>query len=184
MIASPKTAILLAASLFLSSIAYAPAQKRGELEAVSAIRQRYAAVNKNLSKFKAVKKELQGFSAEGGELTAYFEGSAVKKIAAKHQGETGRSFEEYYLLDDGLMFVYRREDRYSKPFSGKVAETRETRLYFEDGELVRWLDEKGRRVPRDHSDFAAQQAKYLSNSKTFLEAARSQERTIEAGAND
>jgi len=175
------TAAILA--VFSASVVSALAEDQ-ETEAVAAIRQRYATINKNISRYKTVRKELAGFSTEGGELTVYFEGLAIKKIAVKHQGETGRSFEEYYYLDDGFMFVYRRQDTYSEPMSGKVVKTQETRFYFEDGELVRWLDEKGKRVPRDHSEFAEQQEKYLNNSKVFLAAARSEKATIQGGVID
>jgi hypothetical protein len=82
------------------------------------------------------------------------------------------------------MFVYRKQDTYSKPMSGKVVKTQETRFYFADGELVRWLDEKGKRVPRDDSEFVEQKEKYLNNSKVFLAAARSEKATIEAGVID
>jgi len=152
-----------------------------ETEAVAAIRQGYATINKNLSRYKTVRKELAGFSTEGGGLTVYFEGTAIRKIATKHQGETGRSFEEYYYLDDGFMFVYRKEDTYSEPMSGKVVQTRETRFYFEDGELVRWLDENGKRVPRNDRKWAEQQEQYFNNSKDLQAAARSEKTTIEAG---
>lgn len=175
------TAAILA--VFSASVVSASAADP-ETEAVAAIRERYATTNKNLSRYKRVTKELAGFSTEGGELTAYFDGLAIKKIAVKHQGETGRSFEEYYYLDDGFMFVYRKEDTYSRPMSGKVVKTREIRFYFEDGELVRYLDEKGKRVPRNDSAFAEQQKKYIKNSKVFLAAARSDNEMIEARVND
>ena len=152
-----------------------------ETEAVAAIRQRYATINENLARYTTVRKELAGFSTEGGDLTAYFEGTAIRKIATRHQGETGRSFEEYYYLDDGFMFVYRKEDTYSEPMSGKVVQTREARFYFEDGELVRWLDENGKRVPRKDSKWAEQQEQYFNNSKDLQAAARSERKTIEAG---
>lgn len=181
----PATRILTAALLAVLSASVPTASAEDpETEAVGAIRQRYATINQNLSRYKLVRKELTGFSTEGGELTVYFDGAAIKKIAVKHQGETGRSFEEYYYLDDGFMFVYRKEDTYSKPMSGKVVQTLETRFYFEDGELVHWLDEKGKRVPRDDSEFAVRQEKYLNNSKVFLAAARSEKATIEAGMID
>ena len=176
------TAFFLAAFLAISVVPAFAADP--ETEAVAAIRQRYATVNKNLPRYKTVTKELVGFSTEGGELTAYFEGLAIKKIAVRHQGETGRAFEEYYYLNDGFLFVYRKEETYSQPMSGKVVRTQESRFYFEDGELVRWLDEKGKRVPRGSSEFAAEQEKYLENSKIFQAAARSEKAVIEAGVVD
>ena len=93
---NPFARILTAAILTVSTASVFPASAQdSEAQAVAAIRQHYATVNKNLSRYKTVRKELAGFSTEGGELTAYFEGAAIRKIAVKHQGETGRSFEEY-----------------------------------------------------------------------------------------
>ena len=164
---------------WLTGLVSLPAQNSREADAVSVIRTRYAAINQNVSKYKTVKKELAGFSTEGGELTAYFEGNAIRKIAAKHQGETGRWFEEYYYWDDELQFVYHKRDNYSEPMSGKVTSSVETRFYFDDGQLIRWLNSKGKPMRRGTDEFAEQQKEYLSNSELFVAGARSNDATIE-----
>ena len=175
------TARLLSALIlcWLTSIVSASAENSGEGDVIAAIRKRYATINQNLSKYKQVKKELAGFSTEGGELTAYFEGDAIRKIAAKYYGETGRAFEEYYYWDGELQFVYRKSDTYSEPMSGKVVKTQETRFYFKEDQLIRSLDEKGKRVKRDNSEFAEHQTEYTSNSAIFTAGARSEKTTIE-----
>ena len=151
-----------------------------EKEAVASIRERYAAVNKNLAKYRVVKKELSGFSTEGGELVAYFEGASVVKIAATHMGETGRSLEEFYYRGGELVFVFHRRETYDAPMSGKVSKTAEERFYFAGGRLIRWLDGRGRAVAPGRGEFREAQARYLDGSRLFVEGARSKNATIEA----
>ncbi len=92
-----KALIVFVVSLFaLSGPASVAGQASGnnpqEKESLTSIRERYAAVNKNLSKYRVVKKELSGFSTEGGELVAYFDGASVVKMAAT------------YFWGDGALF--------------------------------------------------------------------------------
>ena len=149
-------------------------------ESVSSIRERYAAVNKNLAKYRVVKKELSGFSTEGGELAAYFDGASVVKIVANHQGETGRSLEEFYYRGGELIFVFYRRETYDAPMSGRVSKTAEERFYFAGGRLIRWLDNRGRAVARGRGEYREAQARYLDSSRLFVEGALSPNPTIEA----
>jgi hypothetical protein len=158
----------------------AEASGRHEEGAISLIRQRYAAVNRGLPKYRAVKKELSGFSTEGGELVAYFDGPTVMKLSATHYGETGRSLEEFYYWEGKLIFAFRKRDTYDRPMSGKVSKTAEDRFYFNDGVLIRWVDERGRRVAPGGGDYLEAQARNNSSSKQLLGAALSPETTIEA----
>ncbi|MBC7931372.1 MAG: hypothetical protein H7Z38_12490 [Rubrivivax sp.] len=171
------------AALFISSgwtagLGSASANNSQEKDSISSIRRRYATINKNLAKYRAVKKELSGFSTEGGELIAYFDGPAIVKIAATYYGETGRSFEEFYYRNEKLIFVFRKQDTYSEPMSGKVVKTRENRFYFSGDELFRWIDENAKQVAS--SEYPKTQTQYLDSSKRFTEGARSQQPTIEA----
>ena len=156
------------------------AEAQNSRDVVSAIRQRYATINQNLAKYRTVKKELMGFSTEGGELTAYSEGPEIRKIVALFQGESGRALEEYYYWNDELQFVYRKDDTYSEPRSGKVTSSVETRFYFENGKLIRWLNNKGKPMRSGSDQFAEHQKTYLSNSALFVAGARSRKATIEA----
>src|SRR4028119_1471682 len=112
---------------------------------IPAIRRRYAAINQNLKKYRVVKKELSGFSTESGELTAYFDGAAIVKIAVINSGEMNSFFEEFYYLNEKLIFVYRKQEIYDQPMS-KVVKTKENRFYFNDGQLIRWVNENGKQV--------------------------------------
>jgi len=158
----------------------ASANTAQEKDAVSSIRRRYASINKSLAKYKVVKKELSGFSTEGGELIVYFDGPAIVKMAATYQGETGRSFEEFYYRNEKLIFVYRKQETYNEPMSGKVVRTREDRFYFSDDELIRWINEKAKQVAPGDSNYSERQSHYLDSSKRFTEGARSKASAIEA----
>ena len=158
----------------------APAKNPQEQESISSIRERYAAIQKNLAKYRVVKKELSGFSTEGGELVAYFDGASVVKMAVTHLGETGRSFEEFYYRGGELVFVFYRRETYDAPMSGKVSKTEEERLYFADGRLIRWLDSRGRSVAPGRGEYSEAQARYLDSSRRFVDGALSPNSTIEA----
>lgn len=174
------TAALFISSGWANSVVPASANSSQEKDSISSIRQRYAAINKSLAKYKAVKKELSGFSTEGGELIAYFDGPSIVKIAATYQGETGRSFEEFYYWNEKLIFVFRKQDTYDEPMSGRVVKTRENRFYFSNDELIRWINENAKQVAPSNNKYLETQTHYLSSSKRFTEGARSQESTIEA----
>ena len=170
--------VTVVAMTWISALPSAQAQNSGETVAV--IRQRYATINQNLTKYRTVKKELEGFSTEGGELTAYTEGRAIRKIVARFQGESGRALEEYYYWDDKLQFVYRKEDTYSEPMSGKVTSSVETRSYFENGELIRWLNGEAKPMRRGSDPFREHETRCLRNSEIFVTGARSTTATIKA----
>ncbi|HZG51158.1 MAG TPA: hypothetical protein VEZ40_03385 [Pyrinomonadaceae bacterium] len=163
-------------SATLSAVSLQPA------DAISSIRQRYAIINRSLGKYRRVKKELSGFSTEGGELVAYFDGKVVMKIATINLGETGRSFEDFYYWDEKLIFVFRKEDTYTEPFSGKVARSTENRFYFSDGKLIRWIDEKARPVAPGGSEYREKQNNYLRASARLVADSRSLKTIIEAPA--
>jgi hypothetical protein len=147
---------------------------------IDAIRQHYASINQNVARYRRVKKDLSGYSAEGGELIAYFHGPSVMKMVATFFGETGRTVEEYYFWNGQLIFVFQTESRYDKPLSGKVIRKIESRFYFKDDKLIRWLDENGKEVASDSAEYAPKQADYLKFSKELVEGAQSRRATIES----
>jgi serine/threonine-protein kinase len=156
-----------------------PANNLQATDAISTIRRRYAAINKNLAQYKVVKKELAGFSTEGGELTAYFDGATIVKIAATFNGETNSFFEEFYYSNGKLIFVYRKQEIYDEPMT-KVVKTKENRFYFNDGELIKWINENGKQVAASNSKYTARQIHYLGNSKLFTDGILSPNPIIEA----
>ena len=153
--------------------------KAQDPDAIQAIRQQYAAINRGAAKYKKVKKELLGFSAEGGELVAYFSGPSIVKITATFYGEMGRATDEFYYSNDKLIFVFRKHSHYGAPLSGKVVRTTENRYYFKDDKLIRWIGEDGKQVSSSAPEFSQGEARVLASSKQFTEGARSTNPTIE-----
>jgi hypothetical protein len=149
-------------------------------ESIASIRQHYAQINRSAAKYKKVKKDVSGFSAEGGQLVAYFDGPNIMKIAATFFGETGKTAEAYYYRDGKLIFVLRTDYRYNRPLSGKVVRTTLDRFYFSNDRLIRWIDESGKQVASDTSEYQEKQKDYLDSSKQFTEGARSKKFTIES----
>jgi hypothetical protein len=146
---------------------------RASGDSIESIRAHYASINKNIKRYRKVEKDADGYSTEGGTITAYFDGDSIKKIAGHFYGEIGRADEDYYYWDDQLIFVFRKESTYDRPLSGKVVATKESRFYFENGRMIRWLNEKGRQVPPSSSGYREKQSEYLDSAKKFGELARS-----------
>jgi hypothetical protein len=184
------TLLIIIASLFI-----APVQARDSMtvlaqksapakDEIASIRRQYATINKSLAKYKVVKKELAGFSTEGGEMSAYFDGAAIVKIAATYQGETGAASEDFYYSNGKLIFVFRKHETYDTPMSGKVVKTEESRFYFNNDKIIRLIDERGRQIAPGNKKSSEAQALYLSTSKLFTEGARSPQPMIEAPLNN
>ena len=147
---------------------------------IQSIRQHYAQINGSVPRYKRVRKELSGFSAEGGELLAYFHGPSIMKMVATFLGEGGKATEEYYLWDGKLIFVLRTDFRYNKPLSGKVVRKRESRFYFSNDSLIKWIDEGAKEVATDTTAYLEKQKEYLESAKEFTEGARAKSPTIES----
>ena len=175
---------IIAASIILglagSWIVCAAAGPNRPADPILSIRQQYAAINRKAARYKKVKKELSGYSAEGGELVAYFDGQAIPKIVATYYGEMGRTIEEYYFANGKLIFVYQKVFHYNRPLSGKVVRTEESRFYFNNDQLIRWLDEKGKQVSSSTPEYLEKQKDYLEAATKFTTGARSTDPVIEA----
>lgn len=164
---------LLLILVVLGLLPYVSAHAGTGGDAIETIRSQYAAINKKVGRYKKVKKDLPGYSAEGGKMEAYFDGNSIKKIVAHFYGEMGRTDEEYYYWNDKLIFVFRRESNYARPLSGKVVSTKENRFYFNNGQMIRWIDENGKQVSSGDSSYSENQKDYLESSRTFAGLARS-----------
>ena len=149
-------------------------------DVVSVIRQRQQTIDRSLTSYKTIKKELRGFSAEGGDLTAYLDGKTIRKITATYLGETGRALEHYYYWEGELQFVYRKDDRYDAPMTGKVVRTAESRFYFHRGKLIQWRDDAGKARSGGGAEFSEKQREYLSYATLFLKGAASADTAVES----
>ena len=100
---------------------------------------------------KVVTADIMDESTEGGESKKFYEGKELKKAEVTFLGETGRVTSEYYFTGGQLFFCISRYVRYTKPFyikNSKTGRVDVTRCYFENQQLVRWIDEKGKVVDK------------------------------------
>ena len=164
--------------LIVACSPYALGQVQSE-SSINDIRRQYAAINKRTSRLKKVKKELTGFSLEGGQLLVYLDGPAIVKLVATHYGEMGRTSEKYYYSNGKLIFVFEKVFHYNKPMTGKVVRTVENRYYFDNGQMIRWVDENQKQVDASGEEFRSKQKELLETSNLFVAGARSKNPVIE-----
>ena len=124
--------------------------------AVRRIRAHFATIEREVPTYRCRTLELDGFSAEGGELVACYAGDQLRKLTARYYGESGRAEEQFFVWNQQLEFVFRTDDTYTEPLSGRVQHRAEERSYFVDGKLVRWLGPGN--VPRAVESAEAQEA--------------------------
>jgi hypothetical protein len=146
---------------------------------INNIRRQYAAINKRASRLKKVKKELSGFSLEGGQLLVYVDGPAIVKLVATHYGEMGKTSEEYYYSNGKLIFVFEKVFHYNRPMTGKIVRTVENRYYFDNDQMIRWIDENQKQADASGEEFGSKQKDLLENSNRFVAGARSKNPAIE-----
>lgn len=170
--------ILLTAFLLFAGGNCVVSQTQTE-DSINKIRRQYASVNKRGARLKKVRKELSGFSLEGGQIVAYLDGPSVVKIVANHYGEMGRNLEEYYYSDGKLIFVYEKIFHYNKPMTGKVIRTVENRYYFDNDQLIRWVEGNGKQADPASEEFRSNQKQFLENSNLWITAARSKNPVVE-----
>lgn len=139
----------------------------GDEAAITRIRQRYATINGAVAQYRKTERILDGLSTEGGNLVAFYDGATLRKLVATYFGESGRATEEYYLWDDQVFFVFRTDETYDEPF-GKVVTSAESRYYFVDNRMIRWIDPDGRQVPATDAEFTPRQNEQLQQAQTLL----------------
>jgi len=121
-------------------VAAVPSQTVLDSQSIVAIRKAYTEIERSLRSYRRARHDLVGFSTEGGYVDAWFEGPHLRKLAATYYGEMGRGSEEYYFVDDSLVFVLAATEHYDRPLTGHVVGRDEDRFYFEAQRLIRWVD--------------------------------------------
>ena len=101
-------------------------------------------------------------STEGGQATAFYDGSNLKLIEEIWFGETGKRKIEYYFDSGQLFFALDIDYDYNRPiywdslsakesndsevFDAKKTIVKEDRYYFSNKKLIRWLDNNKKEV--------------------------------------
>jgi hypothetical protein len=124
----------------------------GDPATIARIRRLYQETEARLDRMRVDSLELEGWSLEGGQLFAYRDGSALRKIVARHYGETYNTREEFYFDSTTPYFVLVVTQQYTEPLSGIVEGTLEHRYYFEGNSLIRRIRHQA--PPPDSLDMA------------------------------
>lgn len=144
---SSKLALLAALCALGTAAAVAPALSpvpAAEDPAILRIRAHFTLIEREAPTYRCRTVDLDGFSAEGGSVEACYAGPELRRLSASYLGESGRSFETFYFWGDSLEFLYGKHERYDRPLSGNVRATEEERLYWNNGQLIRWQNGKTR----------------------------------------
>jgi hypothetical protein len=136
-----KYLFFIIAIIFSSQIAFAQTAKQ-----VTVIRNEVNVINKQAKTYTKTSKLVEGISLEGTEAIYFGSGKGLKKISAVSYGETYNATTEFYYSGEELIFVYRKFNRYDTQIGmnppPKVISTKESRFYFTNGKLIKFLEGK------------------------------------------
>lgn len=120
------------------------------------IRAKYKNIRDNLTTYDTTMAEIWGESTEGGQSVAYYDGEDIKLIEVTWFGEMGKRKIEYYFDKGQLFFAFNTDYEYNRPiywdeksakefgdneaFDCSKTKVKENRYYFNNGHLIRWLD--------------------------------------------
>ncbi len=142
---------------------------------IQEIRTQFKFVNSQKD-FKKVFFENEEFSdnvpSEGCGLEAYYKNGNLYKLIESDAVSTALYTTEYYLKNNQLIFVYRKEVEFTKIPGNEVVDTEtiyEERTYYKNGEIIRHL-EKGMSVldkPLDYLELSEEYKKYYNTKLTY-----------------
>ena len=156
-------------------------------EPIRSIRSEYKLINRADKRSTTVERVLPNYSEEGSILTGYYSGSVLRKIEAVFYGETGQAVEEFYFWHGRLIFVLRTDLFYNQPL-GMAAARRtdvhgirreQTRFYFNQGKLIRWLDANQTPVATEGITARNREHELLQDARTFISLLRSPANTTQ-----
>jgi hypothetical protein len=111
---------------------------------ISRIRKECTLIERDASKYRRLERPCDGMSAEGGLLTAYYEGKSLRKLVVKLYGESGKSTIEFYVHNGMPLFILRTDMEYKRPigpppfgsWTRRVIRTVQSRYYLDRGRLI------------------------------------------------
>jgi hypothetical protein len=133
------------------------------------IRKEYEQIEAGKDKFRIVDKDIMDQSTEGGDDTLYYDGNQLRKAKVEYFGETGKVCYQYYFAHGQMLFCRSRETRYTKPFyidNYDIGIIKTVRCYFQNGHLIRCIDEKGELV--DKGLYPARERELLEADSAFF----------------
>jgi hypothetical protein len=161
---------LLIFILFLFPVLNLYAQTEEEL--VTKIREQFKNTNANLNGYELLQKDIYTESTEGGLIKLYVSEGETVMMHCEFYGEGGNLMEEFYFWNGQLYFVYTVQELYDRPIymeGSQVSEKNENRYYFDNGKMIRWLDEKKQKVNITSEAFIKAEKEMLNESLRLME---------------
>ena len=136
---------------------------------ITFIKAQYASINQNVSSYKEATKNDGNVTTEGGEVKLYLD-TEIRKISAVHYGETGKINEEYYFLDNRLIFYYSVEEKYKRPISitskVEISKKIENKYYFDKNLLIKYICKPIKQM--DNEEMKKEAVKTQTETKRLL----------------
>lgn len=155
---------------------------------ITEIRQHYHLIHQQRPKLKGKEFDAGLQATEGVEAKAFRDAKGeLKLIKTIAYGEMGKTFSEYYFQSQQLIFVLTSTHRYNAPmyvdekaakelgvapFDPKKTVVTEDRYYFNQGQLIRWLDNKKRSIAPTQPAFVTQGKAILQMSQHLVSKAQ------------
>ena len=111
-------------------------------------------------------------SSEGCELVVYYKNGNLYKMIETDAASVNLYTTEYYFKNNQLIFVFRKEDEFTRIPGEGVVDTEtiyEERTYYKDGNIIRHL-EKGNSLldkPLDYQELSNEYKKYYNTKVTY-----------------
>lgn len=166
-------------TLILLLIAGLPAMAQTEDRALQQAKATYQEVNLHIASYKVTEVYMEGISTEGATVEGYYAGDTLRLMVQEVMGETGKYRLEVYYKADKPVFYYERSYAYQRPithpaFDKYEPKISEVRGYFDNGKMIRWIDEKSHIfLKRDNA--------FVKTEQTFLKTAVDLREILKAG---
>ncbi|EIC20778.1 hypothetical protein Thi970DRAFT_04434 [Thiorhodovibrio frisius] len=148
------------------------------------IRGEYQAIREALPLLTTEQADISDLSTEGGEATAYRDvDGRIRLIELSLYFDTGMIREEFYFSEGSLIFVLRARHQYNAPFylvqeeadaigveafdAGKTRIT-EDRFYFQQGKMIRWLDDHRKAMAAESPSFEDNEKELQARASDLL----------------
>lgn len=104
------------------------------------------------------------------EVSAWVDKGFPRKISITYPGDHGATVEEYYyaLAGGELELVLAYQSITTEAVDGSNSTTRDHLFYFDDGRMLRWVDENDERVSPTSADFTSKEEELLATSDRVL----------------